>query len=46
MHAENPQGQVIIQADKQAKAGLLVKVMDAARAVGIKNISLAADIVK
>jgi biopolymer transport protein ExbD len=46
MHAENPQGQVVIQADKQAKAGLLVKVMDAARLAGVKNVSLAADIVK
>ena len=46
MHAENPQGSVVIQADKQAKAGLLVKVMDAARAAGVKSVSLAADIVK
>ena len=46
MHAENPQGAVIIQADKDAKTGLLVKVMDAARSAGVKNVSLAADIVK
>jgi len=46
MHAENPQGAVIIQADKDAKTGLLVKVMDAARAAGVKSVSLAADIVK
>ncbi|MCH7644628.1 MAG: biopolymer transporter ExbD [Myxococcales bacterium] len=45
-HAENPQGAVIIQADKEAKTGLLVKVMDAARAAGVKSISLAAEIVK
>ncbi|MCH8082707.1 MAG: biopolymer transporter ExbD [Myxococcales bacterium] len=45
-HAENPQGAVIIQADKDAKTGLLVKVMDAARSAGVKSISLAADIVK
>ena len=45
-HAENPQGSVIIQADKDAKTGLLVKVMDAARSAGVKSISLAADIVK
>ena len=31
MHAENPQGSVVIQADKEAKTGLLVQVMDAAR---------------
>jgi biopolymer transport protein ExbD len=46
MHAENPQGAVIIQADKDSKTGLLVKVMDAARAAGVKSVSLAADIVK
>ncbi len=46
LHAENPQGSVIIQADKEAKTGLLVLVMDAARSVGVKSVSLAADIVK
>jgi len=46
MHAENPQGSVIIQADKEAKTGLLVQVMDAARSAGVKSVSLAADIVK
>ena len=45
-HAENPQGAVVIQADKAAKTGLLVQVMDAARSAGVKDISLAADIVK
>ena len=45
-HAENPQGAVVIQADKEAKTGLLVQVMDAARSAGVKEISLAADIVK
>jgi len=45
-HAENPQGSVIIQADKDAKTGLLVQVMDAARSAGVKSISLAAEIVK
>ena len=46
MHAENPQGSVVIQADKEAKTGLLVEVMDAARMAGVTNVSLAADIVK
>jgi biopolymer transport protein ExbD len=45
-HAENPQGSVVIQADTNAKTGLLVKVMDAARMAGVKDVSLAADIVK
>ena len=45
LHAENPQGAVVIQADKNSKNGLLVQVMDAARLVGVDNISLAAEIV-
>jgi biopolymer transport protein ExbD len=46
LHAENPQGSVVIQADKDSKNGLLVQVMDAARAAGVGNVSLAAEIVK
>ena len=43
LHAENPQGSVVIQADKNSKNGLLVDVMDAAREAGILNVSLAAN---
>ena len=46
MHAENPQGAVVIQADKEAKTGLLVQVMDAARASGVSSVSIAAEIVR
>ena len=46
MHAENPQGSVVIQADEKSENGLLVKVMDAARLAGVTNVSLAAEIVK
>ena len=46
MHAENPQGSVVIQADKDSKNGLLVQVMDAARLAGVKNVSLAAEVVE
>jgi biopolymer transport protein ExbD len=46
LHAENPQGSVVIQADKAAKTGLLVQVMDAARLAGVTNVSLAAEIIK
>ncbi len=42
LKAENPQGAVIIQADKESKNGLLVKVMDAARMAGVHNVSIAA----
>ena len=45
LHAENPQGSVVILADKQSKNGLLVQVMDAARLAGVKNVSLAAEVV-
>jgi biopolymer transport protein ExbD len=44
LHAEKPQGAVVIQADTDSKNGLLVKVMDAAREAHIENISIAADI--
>jgi len=46
LHAENPQGSVVIQADKSSKNGLLVMVMDAARLAGIQNVALAADVVE
>ena len=43
LHAENPQGAVVVQADKDSKNGLLVQVLDAAKAAGVDNVSLAAD---
>ncbi len=46
MHAENPQGAVVIQADEDSKNGLLVRVMDAARLAGVKSVALAAEIVE
>ena len=42
LHAENPQGAVVVQADKNSKNGLLVVVMDAARQVGV-DVSIAAN---
>ena len=42
LHAENPEGSVVIQADKDSKNGLLVQVMDAARLAGVYNVSIAA----
>ena len=45
LHAENPQGAVVIQADKDSKNGLLVIVMDAARLAGVDNVSIAAEII-
>lgn len=43
MHAENPEGSVIILADKEAKTGLLIEVMDQARLAGVSNVSIAAE---
>ena len=45
LHAENPQGAVVIQADENSKNGLLVRVMDAARLAGVTNVSIAAEII-
>ena len=42
MHAENPQGTVVIQADKESKTETLVQVMDSARSAGVYQVSIAA----
>ncbi|MGR6870813.1 ExbD/TolR family protein [Pseudomonas sp. HK3] len=43
LHAENPQGTVVVQADEEARTKTLVAVMDAARAAGIYDVSLATE---
>jgi biopolymer transport protein ExbD len=40
--AENPQGAVVIQADRDSKNGVMVQVMDAARQAGVADVSIAA----
>lgn len=42
MIAEQPTDNVVIQADKEAKHGLVVKVMDQAKAAGISVITVSA----
>jgi biopolymer transport protein ExbD len=42
LHAENPEGSVIIAADKNALTGLLVQALDQARLAGVANVSIAA----
>ncbi|MDG1254115.1 MAG: biopolymer transporter ExbD [Glaciecola sp.] len=42
LHAENPQGTVVIQADKKATTEVLIKVMDASRSAGVYDVSIAA----
>ena len=42
LHAENPKGTVVIQADKDSRNNTLVQVMDASRRAGVYDIALAA----
>ena len=41
--ADNPQGTVVVQADKTASADAIIQVMDGARDAGVFDISLAAE---
>jgi biopolymer transport protein ExbD len=43
LHAENPQGSVVIQADEDSNTKTLVLVMDSSRQAGVDNVSLAAE---
>ncbi|MDX1573543.1 MAG: biopolymer transporter ExbD [Methylophaga sp.] len=43
LHAENPEGSVIILADENAKTGILIEVMDQSRLAGVANVSIAAE---
>ncbi|MFQ5597902.1 MAG: ExbD/TolR family protein [Nitrospiria bacterium] len=42
LHAENPEGGVVILADAASETGLLVKVIDQARLAGVSDVSIAA----
>ncbi len=42
LHAENPEGAIVIQADKDSRTGLLVQVIDQSRLAGVKDVSIAA----
>ena len=43
LHAENPKGTVVIQADRESRNNTLVQVMDASRRAGVYDIALAAE---
>jgi biopolymer transport protein ExbD len=43
LHAENPQGSVVITADRKAETGVLVQVMDQVRLAGIEDVSIASE---
>ena len=42
LHAENPEGAVVIQADRDSRTGLLVQVIDQAKLAGVRDVSIAA----
>lgn len=42
LRAERPEAAVVIQSDRDARAGLLVEVMDQARLAGAKDVAVAA----
>jgi len=44
LHAENPLGALVIEADEDAETGLVMRVMDAARQAGVSKVSLATEI--
>ena len=43
LHAENPKGSIVIQADEESTHATLVIVMEAAKGAGVKNVAIATD---
>ncbi len=43
LHAENPKGSVVIQADRESTNEALVVVMEAAKAAGVTNVAIATE---
>ena len=43
LRAENPEGEVVIQGDREAQIGLLIRVMDQVRMAGVSNVAIAAE---
>jgi len=42
LHAENPEGAVVILADDDSKTGLVIEVLDQTRLAGVENVAVAA----
>ena len=42
LHAENPEGSVVILADEESRTGLVIEVLDQARLAGVENVAVAA----
>jgi len=43
LHGENPKGSIVIQADEDSTNEKLVMVLEAAKAAGVENVSIASD---
>lgn len=43
LHSENPKGSIVIQADEESSNEMLIVVLEAAKAVGVKNVAIATD---
>jgi biopolymer transport protein ExbD len=43
LHAENPKGSIVIQADEESTNEVLVQILEAAKAAGVTNVALASD---
>jgi len=43
LHAENPKGSIVIQADEESTNEMLVIVMEAAKQAGVTNVAIAAE---
>ncbi len=43
LHAENPKGSIVIQADEDSTNEMLVVVLEAAKAAGVTNVAIASD---
>jgi biopolymer transport protein ExbD len=43
LHAENPKGGIVIQADEESTNAMLVVVLEAAKGAGVTNVAIASD---
>lgn len=41
LHAEHPEGSVVVLADEESRTGLVVQVVDQARLAGVNNVAVA-----
>lgn len=44
LHAENPEGAVVIMADREAPTGVVIRVLDQSRLAGVESVSIAASL--